>query len=266
MLKETKKMEGFSLRARDGTIGEVKDFYFDDYHWHVRYLVVSTGHWLKDRKVLISPEVVDAPDWHLRLFPVDLTMDQVRGSPDIDAAKPVSWQHEVQLQRHYGWPAYWDADSGIAVPVNEPTIPKFSEGEQPGAIANDNLHLRSANDTKGYRIEAIDGLIGHVEDFLIGPETWRIWYLAVDTRNWWPGKKVLISPAWVTSVSWSESQVGIDLSRDSIKTGPEYDSEKQWSPDYAAQLHAHYGRPFDPRSHLSPTPATAGEKNSDRAK
>ena len=58
-------------------------------------------------------------------------------------------------------------------------------------------HSRSTCEVAGYRIHAEDGEIGHVEDFMIDDETWAIRYLIVDTRNWWPGKKVLVSPQWI---------------------------------------------------------------------
>jgi uncharacterized protein YrrD len=264
MLKETKRMEGYALHARDGVIGQVKDFYFEDQDWHVRYLVVSTGSWLKGRNVLISPEVVHAPDWGMRVFPVELTTDQVRSSPDVDTDKPVSRQHEMELRRYYGWPPYWGAaisGAGLAQPILEPAPGAFSEdlatdGDRP-LTRKGNPHLRSVNDTKGYHIEARDGEIGHVDDFLVEGETWRVWYLVVDTRNWWPGKKVLVSPAWIQSVRWDRSHVVVDLTRDAIKSSPEYDPAAHWNPEYAARLHEHYQRPLP----AGPPTTIIGEKD-----
>ena len=39
----------------DGEIGKVREFYFDDQHWAIRYLVADTENWLAGRQVLISP-------------------------------------------------------------------------------------------------------------------------------------------------------------------------------------------------------------------
>jgi hypothetical protein len=39
MLRSVKKLYGDKLGASDGEIGQVKDFYFDDQSWAVRYLV-----------------------------------------------------------------------------------------------------------------------------------------------------------------------------------------------------------------------------------
>lgn len=277
-LRNAKKLEGHALRARDGVIGQVKDFYFDDHHWHVRYCVVETGQWLKSRQVLIAPVVLGDFDAGLKTFTVNLTIDQVRNSPDIDTAKPVSRQHEEQLQKYYGWPAYWGGSfygGGLTAPpapIIPPTPaansgePAFTDGDRPltarAGTSKDDPHLRSVNDTIGYHIEAIDGAIGHVDDFLIDDEDWSIRYLAVDTRNWWPGKKVVIAPSWISDVSWTKSQVIVDLTRQAIKGSPAYDPSAPWSPAYAAELHDYYGRPH----HGVHEAAHAGDESMRRGK
>jgi hypothetical protein len=95
----------------------------------------------------------------------------------------------------------------------------------------------------GYHIEAVDGEIGHVAGFLMDDENWATRYLEVSTRNWWPGKKVLISPGWVEKVSWTEAKVYVALSRESIRNAPEYDDSMPVTREYENRLHLHYGRP-----------------------
>jgi len=250
LLRNAKRLEGHALRARDGMLGEVKDFYFDDHHWHVRYCVVETGRWLHSRRVLISSEVLGDYDATLEAFPVDLTMEQVRRSPDVDTDKPVSRQHEETLRQHYGWPGYWGivlGADGLANPILEPTPATsdadagFTDGDRPLKRRGDPF-LRSVNDTIGYRLEASDGALGHVEDFLIDDEDWRIRYLVVDTRNWWAGRKVVVAPAWILDVSWEKARVAVDLTRNMIKNSPPYEPTMPWSEDYAGALHEHYGR------------------------
>lgn len=271
-LREARKLEGYALHARDGTIGEVKDFYFDDQHWHIRYLVVWTGSWLKGRKVLISPEVVHAPDADQKVLPVDLTRDQVRNSPGIETDPSVSRQYETELRRHYGWPPYWGVglpDAGIAPPVPG-AVPaatrerERTDGDRPLDLRGDS-HLRSVNGTKGFHIEALDGGIGHVEDFLIDGKTWRIWYLVIDTRNWWPGKKVIVPPSWIQSIGWEKSRVVVDLTRDAIKASPEYDPAVPWDAEYARRLHEHYGRPAYPDSDAFTPAGIVREKDNPNA-
>ena len=62
MLRSVKSLEGFSIGATDGTIGKVKDFYFDDEAWVIRYAVVNTTAWL-GREVLLSPYSIGQADW-----------------------------------------------------------------------------------------------------------------------------------------------------------------------------------------------------------
>jgi len=107
MLRSMKDLEDYALGATDGTIGHVKDFYFDDEAWVIRYLVVETGRWLSSRKVLISPIAIGNPNWVDRILPVSITKEQVKNSPDIDTAKPVSRQHEILDLNYYGFPPYW---------------------------------------------------------------------------------------------------------------------------------------------------------------
>ena len=103
-------------------------------------------------------------------------------------------------------------------------------------------HLRSTNDVSGHHIQASDGDIGHVEDFIIDDETCAIRYLVIDTRNWWPGKKVLVATQWIESVSWSELKVFVNLTREAIRQSPEYTEESLLTRDYEALLHGHYDR------------------------
>ena len=87
-------------------------------------------------------------------------------------------------------------------------------------------HLRGTHAVSGYTIHAKDGDLGHVEDFIVDDETWVIRYLIVNTGNWWPGKKILVSPEWIKRVSWSESKVYVvppappSNSRRNIRTKP----------------------------------------------
>ena len=95
----------------------------------------------------------------------------------------------------------------------------------------------------GYNIEATDGEIGHVDGFVVDDEAWAIRYIEVATRNWWPGKKVLVSPAWIERVSWADSKVYVGLSREAIKSAPEYVESMPITREYENRLYAHYGRP-----------------------
>jgi hypothetical protein len=251
MLRNTKQIKGRSLHAVDGVIGEVKDIYFDDQDWHVRYLVIETGAWLKKRKVLISPGVLGALDWGRNDFPCDLTMEQVRNSPNVDTDKPVTRQQESALRQYYGWPPYWGAvfvGEGLTAPISAPT-PSDERSERELTDGNAPLrrradpYLRSANDTINYHIAASDGPIGHLEDFLIDDVAWWVRYLVIDTRNWLSGRRVVVAPDWIRTVDWHTRTVHVDLTRDAIKASPAYDAAAPWNPTYAAELHDYYRQP-----------------------
>jgi hypothetical protein len=102
-------------------------------------------------------------------------------------------------------------------------------------------HLRSMKDVTGYTIQATDGEIGHVDDFLVDDDAWNIRYIVIDTRNWLPGKKILVAPQWIANVDWKNSNVYVNLSREAIKSGPEFNSDKL-DREYESQLYKHYGQ------------------------
>lgn len=249
MLRNAKSLEDYELRATDGKIGHVSDFFFDEQTWNIRYLVIDTGTWLDRRPVLISPVAVARAEWDRKLLPVNLTREQVRSSPHVDTQQPISREHETALMNYYNWPAYWGTagfpDLGAAMAVPPPPLPMRPDLERGGAGAavHHDPHLRSVRALRGQPIEATDGAIGHVDDFLLDDRSWEIRYLVVDTRNWWPGKKVIVAPQWIHEIGWERGTVYLDLTRAAIKGSPAYDPDQPVTPDYAGQLHDHYERP-----------------------
>jgi hypothetical protein len=247
MLRKTKESRGYKLSARDGEIGQLKDFYFDDHQWTVRYLIADTGNWLPHRKVLISPFAVTG----IRALPhkaveVDLTRKQIEESPSIEAHKPVSRQFEAQYFEYYRWPFYWSGPmlwgpGALPGPVPLDAPPPELPPPTPPADPEDS-HLRSANEVAGYHIQALDHEFGHVEQFLFDDENWAIRYLVVDTRNWWPGKRVLLAPQWISEVCWSELRVYVDFDRDTVRRAPEYEPAAPITLEYEQKLFDHYSR------------------------
>ena len=196
MLKPAGGFKGLTIAATDGDIGSVNDLYFDDLSWTIRYLVVDTGTWLPGRQVLISPLSVRRVDDKIL---VDLTRNQVQNSPPVEADKPVNRQQEEAIARYYDQRYYWEgpyrwgllAYPGMP-PVPTAPIPADAMGEAMAARERETPSgdptLRSSRDVTGYYIAALDGEIGHVDDFLVEDRAWAIRYLLVATRNWWPGK------------------------------------------------------------------------------
>lgn len=231
-------LRDYTIQARDGEIGQLDTVFFDDLAWVVRYLVVNTGSWLFGRRVLISPAALVSEDWSGEVLPVNLTRQQVKEAPGVDLEKPVHRQHEVALSNYYGWPAYWSnfTDPSMATVALETAV------QTTGDETEGNEHLRSAQEVAGYHIQARDGEIGHVEDFIADSETWNIHYIVVDTQNWLPGRKVLVSPQWIEKISWAERKVHVDLQQETIANSPEYDPDVPLDRAYEARLHDHYGR------------------------
>jgi hypothetical protein len=113
MLSNAKTLKGYKLDGLDGVIGKVKEFYFDDRHWTIRYLVADTGNWLPGRQVLISPYALVAihKDIDTLGIEIDLTKKQIEDSPSLDSHMPVSRQFEENYHGYYGWPMYWSGPS-----------------------------------------------------------------------------------------------------------------------------------------------------------
>jgi uncharacterized protein YrrD len=241
MFIKAKTLAGYALKSLDGELGKVKDFYFDDRHWTVRYLVADTGTWLPGRQVLISPHALVDVNIEAKHITVNQTRKQIEDSPSLDSDKPVSRQFEEAYFGYYCWPMYWGGPfSWGAYPY---IVRDYDRQKQYKPVKEEgDTHLRSTQGLSGYHIEATDGAIGHVNDFIIDAETWAIRYLVIDTQNWWPGKKVLVSPRWIGSVSWSESKVLVKLTREAIKQAPEYTDWSLLTREFEDSLHKHYDR------------------------
>lgn len=250
MLQKTKDLKGARLAALDGDIGHVKDFYFDDQSWTVRYLVADTGHWLPNRQVLLSPFAVTAIESRPhRAVKLNLTKQQIQDSPSIEEHRPISRQYELEYLRYYGWPDYWPGPL-LWGPVEAPWAylpakPPVPLRPPPAAPEGADAHLRSVEALSGfagYQIQALDHLFGHVEYFLFEERTWTIRYLVCDTRNWWPGRHFLLAPQWIAWVSWSEARVYVDLDREAIRRAPEYRPGQEVTRSIEEQLFGHYNR------------------------
>jgi hypothetical protein len=242
MLTNASFVKGLVIHATDGELGAVDQFFFDDETWAIRYLVVATDGWLGGRKVLISPMSIIRTDWQANRLEVALNRNQVEKSPDIDTHQPVSRQHEVNLLGYYGYPYYWGGPylwGPAFYPVGIPVAATRTESTETGSADS---HLRSSKAVHGYRIETTDGEIGHLDGYVIDDETWSIRYIEVATRNWLPGKKVLLSPEWIDRVSWLDQTLSVGLSTDAIKDAPEYVMSRPLTREYENKLYVHYGQ------------------------
>ena len=240
MLRSLNNLTSFAIGATDGEIGKVHSFLFDGSKWIIRYLVADTGTWLPGRKVLIAATALGEPNWDGRVFPVALMRDQVKNAPGIEVDKPVSRQREIELHQYYNWAPYWGGAFG---PVTMAAPRKAGSEKEVAEAAKGDPNLRMTREVKGYRIHASDGDIGHVDDFIASDEDWVIRYLVVGTRNWLPGRSVLISPEWVREIRWGEKRVHVEVARKQVEDSPPYDPSAPVNREYEIQMYDYYGRP-----------------------
>ena len=238
MLRTLNTIKGNKIRAIDGEIGSVDYFFFDDDTWTIRYLVINTGNWLTGRQVLISPYSISSIDGIEGIVNLSITKEQVEQSPTIDVLQPISRLQEAAFLNYYDYPYYWDATevwgaSPYPMLVREASAVRgYKSGEQRELEHTTASRLRSTETITGYHLAATDGDIGHISGVVIDDESWVIHYVIVDTQNWWPGKKVTLSPRVVTSFDKQETKIHINLTREEIKRSPEFSEITLHSREY----------------------------------
>jgi hypothetical protein len=244
MLRSVKDLRGYTLHATDGEIGRVVTFYFDDRTWEIRYIVVETGNWLTQRRVLLAPVALGIPDWEERTIPVMLTQEQIKDSPSIDADKPVSRQMEEQIYGYYGWSPYWristtplrSGSMAVAHMIAQERKEADADAQRPT-----NPNLRSTREVIGYAVHAVDGEIARVDDFIADDEMWQIRYVVVELND--AEKKGILSVQWIARIDWADRNVLVNLDKMLIGLAPEFDPEAPVNREYEVRLYDYYGRP-----------------------
>jgi sporulation protein YlmC with PRC-barrel domain len=208
MLRSIKKLYGDKLGASDGEIGQVKNFYFDDQNWAVRYLVADTGTWLMGRQVLLSPHALGGAYQAGKVLRLNLTRKQIEDSPSIEWYKPVSRQFEEAYYRYYGWPCYWQGDGLWGMSSFPTSKPPAKPRPNRQAVAIDpqrkrgGAFLRSTREVKGCHLQASDGIIGRVGDFMMDDKSWAIQQLVIKTGHRVSGREVQIPTSKVDRISY----------------------------------------------------------------
>lgn len=215
---------GKRLRASDGDIGHVKDLYFNDQQWVIRYVITDTGSWLPGRLVLISPYNFGKFQQHDDCLLVNLTRQQIENSPKIESHKPVSRQYEEAHNRYYDLPSYWVG--GEVWGVSDLPWPDLGPSKQANSGRHLDIggdpHLRSTEALtgshffNGYHIQTSEGAIGHVTDFVMDDESWAIRHLVVETGHLFSHRKIAISPQYVDHISYEEHAVFVNMTREAI--------------------------------------------------
>ena len=223
MLRSIKQLYGNKLGTTDGDLGHVKDFYFSDQNWAIRYLVVDTGTWLPGRLVLLSPHSLGQLDQAEKVLRVSLTRKQIENSPSIESHKPVSRQYEEEYYKYYGWPYYWQGDAlwgSSGFPVPGPPAKHPATKPATDSVGGKDAHLRSTLAVDGYQFKTGDRSIGHVCDFMMDAGRWAIDQLVVKTGHRLSGKDMVIPTKDVDRISYEESTVFATLTGEAAALFP----------------------------------------------
>jgi hypothetical protein len=103
--------------------------------------------------------------------------------------------------------------------------------------------LRSLKDLERYTVEASDGPVGTVVNFLLDDEFWTVRYLVVDTGGFFDGRQVLISPISFLKAEWATSQFHLALTMDKVKDSPGVDADQPVSRQHELDFSNYYGYP-----------------------
>lgn len=242
-IRSANDLIGYKIDGRDeSNIGKVKDFLFDDAKWTVRYLVADTGSWLSSHQVLISPMSLLQPNIgeSPSSIPTKLTKGEIEDAPRLVEDGPVSRRYEMAHARFHGLHPYWVGPATFPIGNAGPTVDEMKRYEAE-LTDIDRCHVRSAKAVTGYAIQAKDSEVGHVKDFIIDTVSWMIDWMVVDTRNWLPGRKVMISPRSVTNIDWKTRQAKVELTEEQIKASPPFDPNEPVNDDYGQGLFDYYG-------------------------
>ncbi len=249
MLFAASALKGYAIAASDGTIGSVRDVLLDERTWKIRWLVVDTGHWLTGHNVLIPPSLVERLDIDQQIMSVRMTKARVAASPDLTQDQPVSMQMDRSLHNYYGTDPNW-GDSyfgmypmGLSMPEPSREAVELAAERTGEGLDSGDPYLRSQANIIGYHMIATDGTIGHLENLLISDDDWTVRYLVVDTKNWWPGEHVLLSPFAVREINWSGGEIELNVTQAQVKGGPVWDPAAMIDRASETRLHRHYGWP-----------------------
>nr|WP_295932899.1 hypothetical protein [uncultured Dyadobacter sp.] len=200
-----KNFSRFSVAGTDGKVGKIQEIFFDDLCWNIRYWVVNSGTWLSKKDLLISTQTKIKPDWNSALLQTDLTLKQLRSSPDPDYDMPVFRQQETRLYDASELANYWFA------PYKGSHWDHMQRSELSAPVGT-NKHLRSSKEVIGYTICALENS-GKLTDFIIDTEGWKIISLVVQRGTTDDSTEILLPVAAVTRISWADRTIYINLGR-----------------------------------------------------
>jgi len=271
MLHSVKDLDGFRMVARGEDreggesgeeVGKVREVYFDDERWVIRYLVVATGGWLSGRNVLVSLNSITGLDRQRRLLETSLTKAEVEDAPGMSTNAPVPRQREAAIDDYDRYPPWW-AGAGVgseaALPPLAPTLappleapleapleppyrPEGAPAPDQHAQATRDPHLRSSAEVIGCRVVASDGDCGHLADLLFDDRSWQLRHAVVDTRDGLGVDDRLVAIGALERPSWDDRKAFFRVPREAIASAPSFDPTTRFAEDIDERLARHYGR------------------------
>ena len=243
---------GLNVVGKTESIGSVHDLLFDDRSWRLRYVVVQTGNWFMDRRIVLAPGSFSAKalDFNVALT-ADLTHAQIEAAPLYEDHLPVSRQYESKVHEHYGWLPYWLSrqqtlfqypDAAIAGATQTPEMARLQwQALAERRTADYDGNLRSLNEVSSYKIASDDDKeFGEVVDALIDDQDWQIIDLVLNSHRWLPGgKEFVVSPYFVRKLDDDNSLIEIAQTKQTLLEGPEFDPAT-YGEAYRKSLVDHY--------------------------
>lgn len=235
MLFFTSDLKEYNIDATDGEMGKIKDLYFDDKNWAIRYAIVDTRKWLPGRKVLLSPETFVNFNEADKKLEVEYDKEHVRNSPPIPEDRPVTRDAETSLIGYYGWSRHWLTDARWGAD-NGPITSAFDQGDSmgqqvrediPPETARPDYDLRSEEETLVFKVHADDGKIGTVVDFVYDDQSRNIQYIVVQSsENYVDTEFYIYRPEEIESVDWFEQDIYVKDSIASLKQNKVYEKKE----------------------------------------
>lgn len=202
---------GSTVDSTQGPCGTIRDFYFDDHHWVLRYLVCQLPRQEGGRFVLIPSGHFLAKEWDLPVFPVAMEPEQIRDCHSIDAELPVSRQKFESYSQMIPW-----------TEVGGMGIPTYTFDNDTSTLPKGDPNLRSFEVVRQYRVEAPRGILGWVKDFVIDDNGWFVHGLIIKLKPWYQSKTIMVSPHWAKSIDWADGAIWTDAHPLDWQAAPEF--------------------------------------------
>lgn len=219
-------LEKYTVNAADGYVGKVKDFYFDDRTWKLRFVVVETGIWLKNRKVLVPASAVKTVGSDDKCLSLDLSMYDVKNGPSIDGELSLTPQTEIDYLSYYGYSFYRGTTEAHGFDKDEAAkLAEIFASVDAVRRTYGDRHLRSCKEMINYDIEASDNQAGYLQSMVFDDKDWSITHLLVNTINWGLGQQVLVQPGVIKDVSWGDARIYLNVQHQAIQDSPIFDAD-----------------------------------------